>query len=257
MIQVLKKIALLLPAFALVCTVVPFSPSWAEEASVPTVVEAATETVEEVLDEAETAVPEIAEEEVAAPVEEAPAKEPEKAPLSSAPAGLTPQVYIVPLGKEMNLKVIYDYPMDFESDKHIKSIQMEKEDETFLGLKQFHAKSKKPYAEFLVNPELADFTQVVLVADTPTYGKVKTLVKLEFTPEDELPDEYNPKVLRQKALEEARKAKEAGLSQASTNSKKVAEVQKKVESKKEEIVEEAEENEESAEKEKKKKFGLF
>ena len=51
----------------------------------------------------------------------------------------------------------------------------------FLGLSQFGPNAKEAYAEFMINPKLADFTEVVLVGKSSKGAEVRTPVKLELT----------------------------------------------------------------------------
>ena len=152
-----------------------------------------------------------------------------------------PEVFIVPLGREMNLKVRYDHPMDFENNNVIESVQLEKLDGTFLGLKTYNNRAIEAKAEFLVNPALADFDQVMLVAKSSTHGLIKSGVNLKFTPAEELPDHLNPKKRRELAVAAAKKAKEDAARKAA----KLAQTEVDQELKK------------SKKGSKKKKFGLF
>ncbi len=97
-----------------------------------------------------------------------------------------PQVAIRMLGSEFNIQVLYKHPMDHANNNFIESIQMESPKGDFLGLSQFGPNAKEAYAEFMVNPKLADFKEVVLIAKSSKEGEIRTPVKLELTEKPEI-----------------------------------------------------------------------
>ncbi len=93
-----------------------------------------------------------------------------------------PEVIISKVGEELNLKVKYVHPMDFKNDDAIEYIRMETLTGEFLGLMTFNDKFTEATAEFMINPTLANFNQVRLVAKSTKVGLVKSIHKLEVTP---------------------------------------------------------------------------
>ena len=117
---------------------------------------------------------------------------PAEAPLEAALApaaslALQPQIAIRMLGSEYNIQILYDkHPMDHENNNYIESIQMESPKGDFLGLATFGPNAKEAYSEFMVNPKLADFNEVVFIAKSSKEGDIRTTVKLELTKESQV-----------------------------------------------------------------------
>lgn len=93
-----------------------------------------------------------------------------------------PEVIIAKVGEELNLKVKYSHAMDFANDNAIDYVRMETLTGEFLGLMTYNDKFTEAAAEFMINPTLANFDQIKLVAKSSKVGLIKSIHKLEITP---------------------------------------------------------------------------
>ena len=121
---------------------------------------------------------------------------------------LRPKVIITPSGNDYQIKVSYDHPMDIAKQNYIEYIRLETLDGEFLGLMTSTDQLTKATAEFVINPKLVKFNSIRLVAKSSSVGLIKSIHKLELTPQEEI-DAANPEAVN-------------GLNQGSATAKEMA-----------------------------------
>lgn len=126
-------------------------------------------------------------------MEEMPVAEPAQEPVKEDPNKYQPKIAIGMLGQEFNIQVLYDHPMDRENNNLIEGVQMETTGGDFLGLATFGPNAQEAYAEFMVNPNLADFDEVVIIGRSTKLGEIRTPLKLELTDPPKLERAGRPK----------------------------------------------------------------
>lgn len=98
-----------------------------------------------------------------------------------------PKVQITQNGEEMALVITYPHPMDFSSQNYIEYIRLESLDGEFLSLANSTPEWTEPVARFSINPKLVSSNQIRLVALSTKAGLIKSVHKLEATPQEDAP----------------------------------------------------------------------